>query len=160
MTFEEHINTETETIEFFDLINEEITITEIKNEGFSRYDFEFSSGTTKSPLTKKGICEVKTRTKSKSNYGDGILIELDKLNSLFQILKQKKRENINDTTGAYYLSKFEDKTYLFDLGDCKFGNIHFISCPVSSSENGSSEWVYKPCFLLKEADAIMTIYED
>lgn len=160
MTFEEHINAETKTIEEFSILNPEIIIDEIKNESFSRYDFEFTSGSTSSAITKKGICEVKTRTKCKENYGSGVLIELDKLNALMKILQDRRTENINDNTGAYYLSKFQDITYLFDVQDCQFGQIHFIICPVSSSTDGSSEWVHKPCFLLNERDAILTIYED
>ncbi|OAB78773.1 hypothetical protein [Cochleicola gelatinilyticus] len=160
-TFTEHINEETETIKQFLKTQNNIEIKEIKNEGYSRYDFDFISGTTGNPFKIYGVCEAKTRNSNSNDYGDtGVLIELDKLNSICKEVTSKKEENINGDYRPYYLSKYNDVTYLFNLEKCQLGNIIFKRCPKTSSIDGNTEWIDKACFLLNPKDAIIKIYND
>jgi len=77
-TFKGHINKELGTIqEFSGATSDSATIRKVMNEGYSTYDFTFTSGAT--------ICiaEVKTRDCNSSTYPDTIL-ELFKVNNMFK----------------------------------------------------------------------------
>lgn len=158
-TFEQHINLEQETIINFCSTQEEIEINDIINDGFSTHDFTFTSGTTSNPFKISGYCEAKTRSITSTYYDGGVLLELNKFNSVMTTIGQErsKPERINDTIKGYYLIKYKDFTYLFDLEQVELGNIKVILCPKSSSSNGNNEYHYKPVFFLNPIDAIVTI---
>lgn len=157
MNFKQHINIESQTIEDFIYSQEEIEITDLKNDSFSIYDFEFSSGATNCYFPQKGIAEAKTRKYSSTSYGEGILLEIKKLANIMDVVSKKKKENINDNWKGYYLVKFTDVTFLFELDSVPLGKIEMILCPVSSSSDGRKEWVHKACVLLNPNDAILSI---
>lgn len=166
-TFQQHINTEGKTIYSFIDGEPTIRLEEIKNDSYSRYDFEFISGSTvpridgngnRFKYSLNGICEVKTRNSSITDYDtDGILIELNKLTAVIHQTTLKQAENINLTYLPFYLSKYNDVTYLFNLMECDLGKIEFIRCPKTSSSNGNNEYIDKACVLLSPSDSIITI---
>ncbi|MDP2686454.1 MAG: hypothetical protein Q8O62_04480 [Aequorivita sp.] len=157
MNFKQHINIESVTIEDFINSQNEINVTELKNDSFSTYDFEFTSGSTNNQFPQKGITEVKTRKYSSTKFEGGILLEIKKLANIMDVVTFKRKKNINDNWRGYYLVKYTDVTFLFELDSVQLGNIKMILCPESSSKDGSKEWVYKACFLLNPDDAIIRI---
>ena len=165
-TFNQHINTEGITIQNFMDIQNDMKIEEIKNESYSRYDFEFISGTTVEKPdgtiglrnTINGLCEVKTRNSNITDYqSKGILIELNKMAAVIHQTTIKQEEYCNLNYQPFYLTKYNDVTYLFNLLKCEIGNIELIRCPKSSSSNGNNEYIDKGCVLLKPSDAVLTI---
>ncbi|KQC33411.1 hypothetical protein AAU57_08850 [Nonlabens sp. YIK11] len=166
-TFQQHINAEGTTIYSFIEGQPSINLKEIQNDSYSRYDFEFVSGSTVPKINSdgtrfkyllNGLCEVKTRNSNIIDYqSEGILIELNKLTAVIRETTIKQAENINLIYQPFYLSKYNDVTYLFNLMDCDLGRIQIIRCPKTSSSNGNNEYVNKACVLLSPDDAIITI---
>ncbi|MFI8379609.1 hypothetical protein [Leeuwenhoekiella sp. NPDC079379] len=156
-TFAQHINLESFTINEFFSNQPQIQLTEILNESYSRYDFEFLSGNTSSPIKKTGLVEVKTRQKNYYDFGDsGVLIELDKYNALFKECQSRKMKNINLQIQPFYLVRYPDVEFLFDLSQVEVNKPWWISCPVSSSSNGYNGYIDKACFFLPSSGATIT----
>ncbi|WP_418513703.1 hypothetical protein [Corallibacter sp.] len=158
--FHHFFNKEEETIKEFERFNQDVTIDEIKNEGFNRYDCNFTSGYTQNGLKRyvNGLCEVKTRQCSFEKYKrGGILIELDKLNAIMGcVAKEKnKEENMNKTIKGFYLSKYNDQSFLFDLESVNLQNIHYTVMPKVTATN-EKEYVHKAVIYLNHKEAIYT----
>lgn len=156
MTFQDHINKESLTISNFITTQQEIKITNMKNDSFSTYDFEIQSGSTEDSYI-KGVVEAKTRKYSSTKYSGGILLEVKKLSNILSEVSIKKKSHRNEWWKGFYLVKYTDVTYLFDLESVNISTIQFKLCPVSSSSNGSTEWIDKPVVLLNPNDAVITI---
>ena len=158
-TFKEHINTEQNTIINFVESQENIEIDEILNDSYSTHDFTFISGNTHTPFKIHGICEAKTRTITDNFYKGGVLLQLNKFNNVISTVsyERSKQERINDNIKGFYLIKYINVTYLFDLEKIDLGKIQVVICPKSSSSDGNNEYHYKPVLYLNPADAIVTI---
>ncbi|WP_431137481.1 hypothetical protein [Psychroserpens mesophilus] len=160
-TFENYINIEAETINEFIKQHHPITLNEVKNDSFSRYDFTFySAGTPNEHYTPvlDGICEVKTRKNSSTDYPEGIMIELDKLNAVAKAVADEKDEfhNINKTIKGFFLFKYVDKMMLFDIETITTDNLQFRKLPKQTATN-NNEWVTKAVLIIPYDDAVLTI---
>ncbi|WP_339875227.1 hypothetical protein [Olleya marilimosa] len=158
MNFQQHINKETATINNFFNTQEEITVSKLHNEGFNCYDAIITSASTTNPSKLYGIVEAKTRGINHDTYDGGVLLQLDKLNSVKQALNNAKNkpENINKTLKAFYLVQYNDYTYLFDLDNVNYGKLQSKKLPKNTASDGSSEWIFKDIFLLQPSDALIT----
>lgn len=157
MNFKQYINRETKTIEELSDKNEDITLQRIKNEGFSPYDCIFTSASTENQWYKLyGICEAKTRNIESDHYGEGVLLEVAKFNAIItEVCKFKNNfKNINKTIKPYYLIKYLDVTYLFDLEQVNFGPILFKRLPKTTSTDGVGGYTTRAIWLLDPKDAI------
>lgn len=158
MNFNQHINKETTTINNFFTSQSEITINKLLNEGFNCYDAVITSASTTSSHKLYGIVEAKTRDINHDTHQGGVLIQLDKLNSVKQALNEAKslEKNLNKTLKAYYLVKYNDFTFLFDLESVKYGKLYSKLLPKHTANDGSDDWIYKDVFLLQPEQAIIT----
>ncbi|WP_048330994.1 hypothetical protein [Bizionia psychrotolerans] len=160
MNFNEHINAEVKTINEFIIQNEPITINKVYNESFSTFDFTFFSAYTISDYTYTvdGVCEAKTRKNNSTDYPEGALMELHKFSEIANEVARLKDEflNINRTIKGFYLIKYIDKTFLYDIESLNPTNLRFDKLPKSSSSDGNSGWVVKPYLILPYSDAILT----
>lgn len=128
--FDYHINKEGETIqEFAQATSATTKIRVIKNEGFSTYDFSFTSGRTIIYL-----CEVKTRDCNHDTYEDTIL-ELGKVNRMFEkVCEARDTKGVFETVKAGFLVKFNDGMYFIDMNTAKF-KIDIKYCPKTTAED-------------------------
>jgi hypothetical protein len=159
MNFEQHINKETATINNFFKTQQDIKVNKLNNEGYSVYDAVITSASTTTSDVIYGIVEAKTRGINHDTYQGGVLLQLDKLNSVKQALNKAKSEpkNGNKTLKAYYLVQYQDYTYLFDLDNVDYGKLQSKLLPKSTASDGSTQWIYKDIFLIDVKDAIITI---
>lgn len=161
MDFQQFINIEEVTIKEFIKSSPALSINEIKNESFSTFDFTFfSAGTHNGHYTPiiDGIAEAKTRRYSSEKYPTGALIELNKLTSIaIEVSKQKTEiSNINKTIKGYYLMKYTDKTFLFDLETIDLGQIKFEKLPKRTANSRNIEWIYKAVIIIPYEKAILS----
>jgi len=161
MNFKEYINTEATTINDFIIQNEPISLNELKNDSFSTYDFTFfSAGTPNEFYTPvvDGVCEVKTRSYNSSDYPTGALMELHKFSEIANEVARLKDEhiNINKTIKGFYLIKYIDRTFLYDIQLLNPTNLIFQKLPKSTASDGKKDWVMKPLLILPYEDAILT----
>ena len=161
MKFDKLINLEAQTIKEFNEKQTEVTITKLLNDSYSHYDFEFTSGGTKDygyldQIT--GICEAKTRSYSSTKYNGGILIELAKFSNVLTCVASEKDVffNINKTIKGFYLVKYTDKTFLFDLETLDTSNIIFKKCPKHTASDGFNGYITKAILLIPPEAAILT----
>jgi len=160
MNFEEHINKEGFTIKEFIDLNESISIKTIVNESYSRYDFVFySAGTYNGYFIPQveGITEVKTRSYDSDEFYGGVLIELDKITAILSEVARLKSDvnNVNKIIKGFYLVKYTDKTFLFDLEKVNLGLIEFKKCPKHTASNGYNGWISKPVIMLDPEESVI-----
>jgi len=161
MDFKNYINTEEATIAEFVAIHKPITLNGLMNESFSKFDFTFySAGTPNQYYTPQvdGVCEVKTRNFNSTNFPEGTIIELDKLQGVLkEVSKQKSEfENINKTIKGFYLTKYLDKTFLFDLESIDFGQIEYMKLPKATASNGNNGYHTKAVFIIPYDKAVLS----
>lgn len=159
-TFKGYINTELETINEFDSKIEPIKVYKIINDGYSPYDCMFVSAGTFNGYYKEnlyGVCEVKTRDVSSITYLEGPMIEIQKLFSICEKVSQFRDElkHINKTINGFYLVKYTDKTYLFNLDRVNLGQVQYEKCPKNTAKNGNNNYKTKPVLYLKYEDAVL-----
>lgn len=160
MKFKDYINSEAVTImQFIDKQNN-IKLNELKNESFSVYDFTFiSAGTPSEYFTPQieGICEAKTRNYKSTDFPSGCLIQLDKLTNVMKAVAKEKDifSNINKTIKGFYLSKYKDRTFLFDLESITFGQIKYMKLPKYTA-GSNTDWIYKPVLVIPYEDSILS----
>lgn len=159
-TFKEYINTEAKTILEFGELNQPIRVYSIINDGFSPYDCLFvSAGTHNGYYIPKhyGVCEAKTRDVSSELYPEGAMLELKKLTGIVEKVSELKNEDkhINKTISAFYLVKYTDKTYLFNLDTVSLGHLNYVKCPKNTAKNGNNNFVTKPVFYLPYSEAVL-----
>ncbi len=157
MNFKEHKNLEEITINDFINSQELISLEELKNQSFATYDFSFSSGATNNYFPIMGAAEAKTRKYSSTKYDGGVLLEVKKLSAVLTQVGINKKKNINENWKGFYLVKYTDRTFFFDLEQVNLKKIEMKLCPVSSSTDGSNEWIYKACVMLDPKEALIRI---
>lgn len=159
MKFNEHITKEALTITNFCTGQQEIKLNKLNNEGFSCYDAVITSASTITNDVIYGMLEAKTRHIDSDTYDGGILLQLDKLASIKAVLNKAQTDpkNINKRLKAFYLTRYNDYTYLFDLDTVNYGKLITKLLPKNTASDGSTEWIYKDVFLLQPSDAVVTV---
>lgn len=155
MKIDNYIKKEEITIKKFIESQPQITLNEIMNEGYSKFDFIFTSASTTSSLYAKGLCEAKTRDITSTKFAGGVIMELTKFTSLMTHLSDYKDNYPYEMWKAFYLMKYKDVTYLFDLEQVDLGSVIFKSAPKTTFNSGG--YIQKPFILLNKSQAILTI---
>ena len=146
MNFNQYINKETETIKLFELAtSDKIKVVKIFNEGYSPYDFIFT--------TSKYIyfCEVKTRAVRDDTYPDTILEQM-KIDKIYESVKEAekiKTSNLEIRVG--FLVRFTNSMYLFDL-DKTPTTSSIKKCPQHTASNGNNNYIDKKLVHFKIRD--------
>ncbi len=156
-TFKNYINRETNTIiEFIDG-EDTIRLGKLQNEGYSVYDCSIISGCTLPSgrvMETQGIVEVKTRNVNSDEYED-VALELSKVTSMSKKLCELKDKHPNMVINQYFLCRFLDKTYLWDISDVNLGKIKYKKCPKQTGIDGNNGYIYKPLVMFQYEDAII-----
>jgi len=137
MDFKQHINKETETIKLFELsTSSKIKVRKIFNEGYSPYDFIFT--TTKYIY----FCEVKTRAVRDDTYPDTILEQI-KIDKIYESVKEAEKIKTSDLKiRVGFLVRFTNSMYLFDL-DKTPTTTSIKKCPKHTATDGNNYYVDK-----------------
>jgi len=137
MDFKQHINKETETIKLFELsTSSKIKVRKIFNEGYSPYDFIFT--TTKYIY----FCEVKTRAVRDDTYPDTILEQI-KIDKIYESVKEAEKIKTSDLKiRVGFLVRFTNSMYLFDL-DKTPTTTSVKKCPKHTATDGNNYYVDK-----------------
>jgi len=147
MNFKQHINKETETIRLFELsTGNNIKVRKIFNEGYSPYDFIFT--TTKYIY----FTEVKTRNVKDDKYPDTIL-EKSKIDKIYESVEESKSIKISPLEiRVGFLVRFKNGMYFFDL-DKTPTTISIKKCPKHTATDGNNYYVDKTLVHFKIKDA-------
>lgn len=161
MEFTDYINIEEETINEFINQQPKIELNLLMNESFSVYDFTFVSAGTHNGLYTPildGVCEAKTRNEASTSYPEGALLELTKLTGVCQEISKAKDEflNLNKTIKGFYLVKYTDRTFLFDLDTLDLGQIEYRKLPKTTAKSRNMEWITKAIIIIPYEKAILT----
>ena len=137
MDFKQHINKETETIKLFELsTSSKIKVRKIFNEGYSPYDFIFT--TTKYIY----FCEVKTRAVRDDTYPDTILEQI-KIDKIYESVKEAEKIKTSDLKiRVGFLVRFTNSMYLFDLTRTPTSK-SITRCPKHTATDGNNYYVDK-----------------
>lgn len=159
MNFEQHINKELTTMNNFFNTQEDITIKKTLNEGFNVFDAIIYSASSTDSAHLYGIVEAKTRDINHDTYTGGVLLQLDKLNSIMNALckAKNKPKNLHKTLKAYYLVQYNDYTFMFDLENTNFGKVQTRLMPKHTATDGNRTMINKSIYLLQPEDAIIKI---